>query len=120
MIRAERTSAIAELNSPVRGGKGHLVLQFNRTPDAVVGAALATRGITVLGDVPENGLLVSLEGRATVVGLGTVYADRLNPADKISPLISGAPGAVPAVSPTGYYLVEFYPDVNMNVARAVV
>ncbi len=115
-IRSTRTDAVSELNSPVRNGRGHLVLQFEHAPDAAVLAALASRGITVLGDVPVNGVLVSLEGRADVVGLGIIYADRFDPADKISPLIAGA-GA--ASGPAGYYLVEFYSDVNLSDARAL-
>jgi len=113
-IHSARTGYAAFINSPLRGGRGHLVLQFAQTPDAAVGAALQARGVTVLGDVPENGLLVSLSGRANVTGLGVRYAERIDPADKISPLV-GTPADA-----TGFYLAEFYPDVDLNEARAIV
>lgn len=120
-IRSTRTDAVTDINSPVRNGRGHLVLQFEQAPNAAVLAALASRGITVLGDVPENGVLASLEGRADVVGLGIIYADRFEPADKISPLITGRASASGTASgPAGYYLVEFYSDVNLSDARALI
>jgi hypothetical protein len=109
-----RSGYAAVINSPVRGGRGHLVLQFSQPPDAAIGAALEARGVSVLGDVPENGLLVSLSGRANVTGLGVRYAEGVDPADKISPLV-GSPADT-----TGFYLAEFYSDVDLNDARAIV
>jgi len=109
-----RSGYAAVINSPVRGGRGHLVLQFSQAPDAAIGAALKARGVSVLGDVPENGLLVSLSGRANVTGLGVRYAEGVDPTDKISPL------AATAADITGFYLAEFYTDVDLNDARAIV
>jgi hypothetical protein len=113
-IRGARSGFVTAINSPVRGGRGHLLLQFAQRPDAAIAAAMAARGVMVLGDVPENGLLVSLESRANVAGLGVLYGERIDPADKVSPL-AGTPADT-----TGFYLAEFYSDVDLNDARAIV
>ena len=64
----------------------------------------------MLEDVPENGLLVSLDRGVPVADLGIQYASPIDPADKISPLLP---------SPNGFLLAEFHPDVDMNRARAL-
>lgn len=107
---------VAELASPRAPGRGHLLLQFDAPPAAGTVAELKRRGVTVLSDVPDNGLLVSLEGRVPVHNLGVRYAAPLDPADKISPLIaSRAPAAASAV-----FVVEFHTDVDINAARGLV
>ena len=87
-------------------GSGHLVVQFETQPTAVTVEQLKRRGVAVLQDVPENGLLVFVSGRVAVGGLGIRYAAPIDPADKISPLAR-----------SGFLLVEFHPDVNINRAR---
>src|SRR5262249_23022435 len=99
-IRSARSTFVNFINSPVRGARGHLVLQFAQPPDAAVRTALAGRGVAVLGEVPENGLLVSLSARANVTGLGVLYAERIEGADKVSPVIGQSAG-------TAFYLAEF-------------
>ncbi len=98
-------------------GRGHLAASSSTTPPAAETVAeLKQRGVTVLSDVPDNGLLVSLERHVSVRNLGVRFAAPLDPADKISPLItSGAPAAA-----SGFFLVEFHPDVDINAARGLV
>jgi len=92
------------------GGRGHLLLQFEGAPGPVRVAELKRRGVAVLQDVPENGLLVFVDGRVRVEGLGIHYAAAIDPADKISPLVKADAFAV----------TEFHPDVDMNRARELV
>jgi hypothetical protein len=119
-IETDPRQAIAEISSPNPGGPGHLVLQFRERPTAATVATLRRRGIRVLGDVPDNGLLVSVDGSATVADLGAFYTAPVQPKDKVSPLIT-RPGAALArgATDTGYFLVEFHPDVDMNRARGI-
>jgi len=92
-------------------GGGHLLVQFDRTPSAQHINELVSRGVTVLADVPENGVLVSVAGPVSLGGLGVRYAAPIAAADKISPLA--------ATNTNGHLLVEFYPDVNLDAARGM-
>jgi hypothetical protein len=113
-----RTSAVTEVASPVLFGRGHLLLQFDGPPTPDVIAELKSRGVTVLGDVPENGLLVSLDQRVNVRGLHVRFGAPIQANDKISPLIdSGIPTSATPSLEAGYYIVEFHPDVDINQAR---
>ena len=89
----------------------HLLLQFEAQPSAETVAELTHRGVDVLQDVPEKGLLVSVGSRVSVQNLGVVYAAPIEPLDKISP-IAGR-------STSGFLLVEFHPDVDPNTARGL-
>ncbi len=89
-----------------------MLLQFGRPPSAAHVAELKKRGVTVVADVPDNGLLVSVAGPVRLTGLGVRYAAPIEAADKISPLA--------ASNGSGYLLVEFYPDVNLDNARGLV
>ncbi|MGD1092727.1 MAG: matrixin family metalloprotease [Bryobacteraceae bacterium] len=115
-IDTTMSQPVMEIRSPHAQGRGHLLLQFNEAPSAEVLADLKFRGVSVLQDVPQNGLLVSLEGRADLNGLGIRYAAPIAPSDKISPLI----GALNSAAMNGFFLVEFHPDVDMNEARQMV
>lgn len=103
---AQRIAAIAGASAD---GRGHLILQFRSRPAAALIGALEWRGIKVLGDVPENGLLVAIDRPVSLRRLGAHYAGPLRAEDKISPLISDA-GA--------YFLVAFHRDADMDQARA--
>src|SRR6266478_7013254 len=111
-IETDPAQTVAAVSSPNGIARGHLVLQFRERPTAATVAALKRRGIRVLGDVPDNGLLVSLERPARIRSLGAHYAEPIHPYDKISPLASSGP-----VSAFGYFLVDFHPDADMNQAR---
>jgi hypothetical protein len=104
---------VSEVSGPRLSGRHHLILQFNGPPSASTVDQLKERGVAVLADVPENGLLVSV-GRRTIVGdLGVRFAQTIAASDKISPLVaSGDPAA------NGFLLVEFHPDVDSGYARS--
>jgi len=112
--RIETDSAgAAEASSPRLFGRGHLLLQFERPPSPQTVADLERRGARVLADVPENGLLISLDRPIPLDDLGVRYVAPFRSSDKVSPLITQND---PAAS-SGYYLVEFHPDVDLNRAR---
>jgi len=94
--------------------------------------ALTQNGVQVIGDVPDNGLLVIVAQPTDVAALGVNYASSISPRDKISPLIAmtsasreqlaarhGAPSRPVRTPPSalGYFIVEFHPDTDMNRAR---
>jgi hypothetical protein len=113
--RADSAFTAAEAASPRGLQPGHLMIQFQEAPTAETMVELAERGVRVLADVPENGLLVSIDRRVRLKGLGVRYAAPIDPADKISPLITQNGGT----TGNGYYLVEFHPDVDLNQARGL-
>lgn len=106
-IETDPSASVAEIASPDPTGTGHLLLQFGKRPTAAMVRALERRGVKVLGDVPDNGLLVSVDRRTNIAGLRVHYAASIRPRDKISPLVTS----------NGYFLVEFHPDTDMNRAR---
>ena len=93
-------------------GSGHLLIQFDRPVSTKHVLDLTARGVTVLADVPEDGLLVSVAGPVVLSGLGIRYAAPIAAADKISPLDES--------NANGNLLVEFYPDVNLDQARGMI
>ncbi len=106
-IETDPSASVAEIASPDPTGAGHLLLQFRDHPNAAMVRALERRGVKVLGDVPDNGLLVSLDRRTNIAGLRAHYAASIRPRDKISPQATS----------NGYFLVEFHSDTDMNRAR---
>ncbi len=109
-IETASGAPVANLRSLHASGQGHLLLQFENQPSADVVAELKNRGVNVLQDVPENGLLVHIDGPVGVMGLGIRFMSALDPADKISPLVTAG----------GFVLVEFHPDVDTNTANSLV
>src|SRR5204863_8863692 len=63
------------------GGGGHMLLQFSDPPTVDTIAELEHRGIRVLQTVPENGLLVAMEGPARLEGMQVHYAASIAPSD---------------------------------------
>jgi hypothetical protein len=114
-IETDPAGVSAEASSPLPLGRGHWLIQFQQPPSAQTVAELEQRGIRVLADVPENGLLISLGRRVQLGDLGVRYLAPIHPSDKISPLITRH-DPVPA---SGYYLVEFHSDVDLNGARGL-
>lgn len=111
-IATDPAQVVSEAEGSGPAGNGHLLMQFGRPPSAARVAELSARGVTVLADVPDNGLLVSVAGPVALTGLGVRYAAPIAAADKISPLA--------ASNATGFLLVEFYPDVDLGDARSLV
>ena len=111
-IATQSAGKVSEIQSPAPSGRGHLLVQFDVTPSPDTVGSLKRRGVDVLQDVPENGLLISLGRRVNVEDLGLRFVAALDPADKISPLEASSGGE-------GFFLVEFHPDVDINSARGL-
>ena len=128
-LETDPAATVTEIASPKADGAGHLLLHFPQRPTAAMVRELAEDGVQVIGDVPDNGLLVVVAQPTDVSALGADYAAPIRPRDKISPLIATGPaprerlaprggGAVgPARNLHGYFIVEFHPDTDMNRAR---
>ncbi len=110
-IKTEPSQVVEETQGSSPSGSGHLLLQFDHSVTAQLVGDLTSRGVTVLADVPEDGLMASVAGPVVLSGLGARYAAPIAAADKISPL--------DALNTNGYLLVEFYPDVNLDSARSL-
>ena len=95
---------------PLPGGR-HYLLQFPSYPGPDVREQLALRRIRVLQYVPDNTLMVLAGRGSNLEGLSVVWAGELEAEDKISPVL--------ATHESNAFLVIFYPDVDMNLARAV-
>jgi hypothetical protein len=124
-------------------GRVHRMIQFNTAPTSDTVTALTAQGISVVGAVPVNGLLVTLDAdllqiafpgqpladissalNDTLVGLGVRFVAAVDPSDKISPIISliQASGALAAGSLpfNGNFLVEFHNDVTADEIRSLI
>jgi hypothetical protein len=110
-IKTDAAQVVLEAQGSNISGSGHLLIQFDRTPTAQHISALTARGVTVLADVPEDGVLVSVAGPVRLGGLGIRYAAPMAAADKISPITTS--------NTNGHLLVEFYSDVNLDDARGM-
>lgn len=108
--RVDTSSAIPahELNAR-HAGRQHLIVQFDHAPSPGDIAELKQRGVSVLSDVPENGLIISVARRVPVGDLGIRFAAPVEPRDKISAV----------ASTSGFVLVEFHPDIDINAARSL-
>jgi hypothetical protein len=94
---------------PLLGGR-HYLLQFPSYPGPEVRQALTRHGIRVLQYVPDNTLMVLAGHGSNIEGLGVSWAGELEAEDKISPVL--------ATHASNAFLVIFYPDVDMEIARA--
>jgi hypothetical protein len=115
------SEASARENLLVRGrlprdARSHVIVQFDQPPSAAALDALRARGAVVLQDIPDNGVLVSMNGLVGLGDLGIRSAGRLDPREKISPQILD--GADPRNAAD--FLVEFHPDVDPNAARRLI
>lgn len=107
----------ATAGAPARQGRPgpaegrHYLILFSSYPGAEVLTELAGRRIRVLAYVPDNALMVSAEV-LNLRGLDVIWAGRMNPADKISPVAEMQSAAA--------YLVIFQSDTDMAMNRALV
>ena len=136
-IAIARETARLQIALPSQG-RVHQIIQFGTAPTSDVVDALSAQGVAVVGAVPVNGLLVTLDsdqlqaafpGQAladisnalsdTLNGLGVRYASPVDPSDKISPVISAAAvsGSLPF---NGNFIVEFHADVTGDEIRALI
>ena len=124
-------------------GKVHRLIQFNNVPTSDTVNALTAQGIVVVGAVPVNGLLVTLDtdllqaafpGQSvadisnslsdTLIGLGVRFVAPVDPSDKISPAISLEQASSTLAAGTlpfnGNFLVEFHGDVTADEIRSLI
>jgi hypothetical protein len=94
-------------------GRMHLIVQFGQPAGEEQARLLADRGAAVLGYVPDDALMVSVDDSVSLDGLPLQWIGALEPADKISSLIGETGQGMPV-------LVEFYPDVDPAKAREIV
>ena len=87
-VETDPAATVTEIASPNADGAGHLLLHFPRHPTAAVLRDLTEKGVQVIGDVPDNGLLVVVAQPTDVAALGVNYAAPISPRNKISPLIA--------------------------------
>ncbi len=93
-------------------GKTHLLLQYDHVPGEADLQALEERGAVSVAYVHENGLVVAVEDPSALNDVPLRYAGRLDPADKISPLLGTDGDAVPV-------LIEFHSDIDRNDGRRI-
>lgn len=94
------------------GGSFHLILQFAEHPGAAVRAAVEKTGMRVLSYVPDNGLLVSMQGMVSLEGLQLAGIYFLSAADKLSRDLSEAAGD----GKSHGAVVEMHPDIGREEA----
>jgi hypothetical protein len=116
-VHAETTPGDSLLGTILpRQARTHVIVQFEGAPSADTLATLTARGAVVLQDVPDNAVLVTMDGTVAFTDLGIRFAAPLDPRQKISSLITGGDSSAAA----GYYVVEFHPDVDLNAARRLI
>ncbi|HVT92554.1 MAG TPA: matrixin family metalloprotease [Bryobacteraceae bacterium] len=91
-------------------GKSHWLVDFRRIPTAADWASLRSGGVRRVGLVPDTGAIVYGPAFRPAP---PARVRHLLPVEKISPLIRGS-------RRDGWFLVEFFPDVERDVARAIV
>src|SRR5689334_3692180 len=107
----ERTAETRAVNSaPKRRAliRSHLLIQYADAPTVDQLGQLQERDIAVLGYIPDFGLAISTDDGTPLADLGLKWYGRLEAAEKLSAEFGGLIGADGA----GFFVVEFYPDVN--------
>jgi hypothetical protein len=140
-IIATDTEAQMQLALPATG-KVHRIVQFAVPPTDDVVAVLTAQGMAVVGAVPVNGLLVTIDvdlesaiaGQVgtdvssvvsdTLLGLGVRYVAPVDPSDKISPIISLVQASGTLAAGTlpfgGNFIIEFHSDVTADEIRSLI
>ena len=113
-IGASEASESLAMRGAAKGGRVHLIARTDGSPLDL--NLLAERRVSVLGYIPENGVAISAGEGADLSGLGFRWIGALAAADR-----RGFPAPALLQSDTsGYYVVEFYSDVDMGDARTEV
>jgi matrixin/glucodextranase-like protein len=117
-LSRERTSETRELQPPLKRYaplRSHWLIQYPEAPSPQQLSALRERGIRVLSYIPDFGLVVSAADGAAFHELGLRWIGRLQAEEKLSPELDSA-----HAKRAGTFVVEFYPDVDINDARWLV
>ena len=118
-LSPERTAEMHTFSSPAKRRaltRSHMLVQFGGAPTADQLSQLQDRGVALLRYIPDFGFAISADDGATLDDLGLQWYGRLEAVEKLSAdyLASVADDG------TGFFVVEFYPDVDLNDARAIV
>ncbi len=99
-------------------GREHRLADLGRLPTPADVARLRAAGARVVSLVPMTGLIVTVADGTRAADLDVTVLRRLEPAEKISPLLRQPAARGSEIEP-GWFVVEFHPDVNPAVARAI-
>src|SRR5580704_5988213 len=110
-----RSIAVAKSSTPAQSLKSvrvrqHYLVLFGSYPGPDVVAELQSRRVLVLAYVPENALMVSAT-KLNLRGLDVLWSGPMDPADKISPMVSN--------QASGSYLVILQPDTDAATDTAL-
>lgn len=105
----------SEVHRAEGAGRTRLLIQFGHPPADEDVAALLARDIAVLAYVHENGLMVACGDCSGLEELDLTWISRLDPSDKISPLLADLDDAEPRA-----VIVELHGDVDPNDGRRIV
>jgi hypothetical protein len=109
---ADLASAPLQRKTPHRS---HFLVELEREPGRAQLSEWSRRGIRVVAHLHRAGVVLTVPDAADLHLPGVLWAGHLTAAEKVSPLIGSAGESAP-----GAYLVEFYPDVDMALARELV
>ena len=116
-LNPERTSAIEELDPPAKRMsplRSHLLIQYPAAPRTEQLRDLRGRGITILSYIPEDGFAVSVPDGTVLKDAGLRWYGRLGAGEKLAPEMESL-----AADRPGYFVVEFYSDVDWSDARSL-
>jgi hypothetical protein len=117
-LNPERTYQIREQRPPAKRRsplRSHFLIQYPEMPATEQVRELRERGVTVLSYVPDYGFFVTAADGTRLHELGLRWYGRLEADEKLSPEVDSIPAGR-----AGHFVVEFYSDVDMNDARALV
>lgn len=97
------------------GNHRHLIAQFAHSPTAEELQELRDRGFQILQYLPEFAYVVAAPDTVTLDRIPLHWSGVLKPGEKFSQVFDMA-----SDSDSRWAVVEFYPDVNLNDARAAV
>jgi hypothetical protein len=93
----------------------HIIVQFKEQPAPETLRLLEERGASILEYVPQFGYVLSLRKPISLADLNLEWSGSLTAREKISPAFKEKPG-----SRQSFDVIEFYSDVSMAVARAII
>lgn len=99
-------------------GREHLLVDLGHVPEPADLARLKAARVRVVSLVPMTGLIVNAPEGTRAADLGVPLARRLGTEEKISTALRSG-GVRDKQMAEGWYVVEFHPDVNPAVARAI-
>ena len=98
-------------------GRSHYFATLDHVPTPVDLARLRTLGVEPVSFIPDTALVLAGPEDLDPASLGLTRLRHFVPIEKISPSLA-TPGADPESEP-GWFVVQFHPDVNSFVARAI-